>query len=234
MLKLDCVNAFYGDSQVLHGISLEVPHAARVAVVGRNGAGKSTLFKSVMNAGPRVSGSISWDGRELGHMPSYRRARLGLALVPEDRRIFGHVTVLENIAMARHAAPAGAAPESPEAIVARFDLLMPVKDRLGSQLSGGQQQMVAVARAIAARPKLMLLDEPTEGLAPVITQKLARDVLNVCRESGAALLLSEQNLWFARQCTDTVYIIDTGRIVFYGDWAELDGQPALKQRYLAV
>jgi ABC-type branched-subunit amino acid transport system ATPase component len=202
--------------------------------VGRNGAGKSTLFKSVMNAGPRVAGSVRWEGRELAGLASHQRARLGLALVPEDRRIFGHVTVLENIAMAHHAAPRGVALEAPEAVVQRFDLLVPVKDRLGSQLSGGQQQMVAVARAVAARPRLMLLDEPTEGLAPVITQKLARDVLNVCRESGAALLLSEQNLWFARQCTDTVYILDTGRFVFRGNWAELDAQPGLKQRYLAV
>lgn len=234
MLKLESVNAFYGDSQVLHGISLEVPEGGRVAVVGRNGAGKSTLFKSVMNAGPRVAGSVCWDGRELGNIPSFGRARMGLALVPEDRRIFGHVTVLENIAMARHAATHGAVLDTAEEVVQRFDLLVPLKDRLGSQLSGGQQQMVAVARAVASKPKLMLLDEPTEGLAPVITQKLASDVLNVCRESGAALLLSEQNLWFARQCTDTVYVLDAGRIVFHGDWAQLDAQPALKQRYLAV
>lgn len=234
MLKLESVNAFYGDSQVLHGISLEVPDGGRVAVVGRNGAGKSTLFKSVMNAGPRVAGSVCWDGSELGNIPSFGRARMGLALVPEDRRIFGHVTVLENIAMARHAATHGAVLDTPEEVVQRFDLLVPLKDRLGSQLSGGQQQMVAVARAVASKPKLMLLDEPTEGLAPVITQKLASDVLNVCRESGAALLLSEQNLWFARQCTDTVYVLDAGRIVFHGDWAQLDAQPALKQRYLAV
>lgn len=234
MLRVEQLQAFYGDSQILHGVSLEVADGGRVAVVGRNGAGKSTLFKSIMNAGPRTRGSVSWNGADLGGAQAFERVRRGLVLVPEDRRIFGHLTVLENIAMARYGAPKGAQLEPPEAIIARFALLPPIKDRLGSQLSGGQQQMVAVARAIAGKPKLMLLDEPTEGLAPVIVEQLARDVSAVCRETGSGLLLSEQNLWFARQCTDKVYIIDAGRIVFEGDWNALDAQPAVKERYLAV
>lgn len=234
MLRVDSLQAFYGDSQILHGVSLEVAKGGRVAVVGRNGAGKSTLFKSIMNAGPRTRGTVTWDGVELGVSQAFERVRRGLVLVPEDRRIFGHLTVLENIAMARYGAPKDAQLEAPEAIVARFTLLPPIKDRLGSQLSGGQQQMVAVARAIAGCPKLMLLDEPTEGLAPVIVEQLARDVAAVCRETGSGLLLSEQNLWFARQCTDKVYILDAGRIVFEGDWSALDARPQIKERYLAV
>ena len=234
MLTLESLTAYYGESQILHGVSLEVPDGGRVAVVGRNGAGKSTLFKSVMNAGPRVVGRVLWDGVDLGSMPSFQRARRGLALVPEDRRIFAHVTVLENIEMARYAARDGVELDSAESVLARFPMLLPVKSRLGNQLSGGQQQMVAVARAVAAKPKLMLLDEPTEGLAPVIIEKLAHDVVAVCNETGAGLLLSEQNLWFARHCTSRVYILDTGRIVFEGDWASLDRQPEIKQRYLAV
>lgn len=233
VLKIDRIEAFYGDSQILHQVSLAVADGERVAVVGRNGAGKSTLFKSIMNAGPRVRGQVMWNGEELGNMPNYKRARRGLALVPEDRRIFGHVTVLENIAMSRYGA-GSEGPLSPESVIARFPMLVPIKDRFGGQLSGGQQQMVAVARAIAARPKLMMLDEPTEGLAPVIIEQLARDVVSVCKESGAGLLLSEQNLWFAKQCTDRLYVIDTGRIMFEGDWAALDANADIKQRYLAL
>ncbi|WP_137388612.1 ABC transporter ATP-binding protein [Rhodoligotrophos defluvii] len=234
MLRVDDLSAYYGDSQILHGISLAVPDGGRVAVVGRNGAGKTTLFKSIMNAGPRVAGHVSWQGAELGAMPSFKRVRQGLVLVPEDRRIFPHVTVLENIAMACYGVTRGQAALDPVQVVERFPMLVPIRDRLGGQLSGGQQQMVAVARAIAARPKLMMLDEPTEGLAPVIVEQLARDVVAACNESGAGLLLSEQNLWFARQCTDRLYIIDTGHIVFEGDWATLDANADVKHRYLAV
>ena len=234
MLTLESLTAFYGESQILHGVSLQVAEGARVAVVGRNGAGKSTLFKSIMNAGPRVSGRVIWEGADLGTMQPFKRARLGLALVPEDRRIFGHVTVLENIEMARHGARKDITLDTAESVLTRFPMLIPIRNRLGNQLSGGQQQMVAVARAVAAKPKLMLLDEPTEGLAPVIIEKLAHDVVSVCNETGAGLLLSEQNLWFARQCTSRVYVLDTGRIVFDGDWAALDSQPEIKQRYLVV
>ncbi|MGF7162384.1 branched-chain amino acid transport system ATP-binding protein [Rhodoligotrophos appendicifer] len=234
MLTVENLNAFYGDSQILHGITINVEDGGRVAVVGRNGAGKSTLFKSIMNAGPRVQGRVSWNGEDLGRSPSFTRVRKGLALVPEDRRIFGHVTVLENIAMSRYGVANGETALDPEAVVNRFPMLVPIKDRLGGQLSGGQQQMVAVARAIAARPKLMMLDEPTEGLAPVIIEQLARDVVAVCNENKAGLLLSEQNLWFAKQCTDRLYVIDTGRVVFEGDWATLDANADVKQRYLAL
>jgi len=234
VLRVDNLSAYYGDSQILHGVSLAVPDGGRIAVVGRNGAGKTTLFKSIMNAGPRTKGNVSWQGTELGSMPSYKRVRRGLALVPEDRRIFGHVTVRENIAMSRYGAAPGQTPLDPDQVIERFPMLVPIRDRPGGQLSGGQQQMVAVARAIAARPKLMMLDEPTEGLAPVIVEQLARDVVSACKETGAGLLLSEQNLWFARQCTDRLYIIDTGRIVFEGDWQSLDANDDIKHRYLAV
>ncbi|MXQ14694.1 ATP-binding cassette domain-containing protein [Microvirga makkahensis] len=234
MLTVENLTAFYGESQILHDVSLAVDNGGRVAIVGRNGAGKSTLFKSIMNAGPRAVGKILWNGVDLGSTPSYKRVRAGLALVPEDRRIFGHVTVLENIAMSQYGVLAGETPLDPESVIQRFPMLVPLKDRLGGQLSGGQQQMVAVARAIAARPRLMMLDEPTEGLAPIIIEQLAKDVVTVCNENEAGLLLSEQNLWFAKQCTDRVYVIDTGRIVFEGDWATLDENADIKQRYLAV
>ena len=233
MLRVERLDAFYGESHILHAVSLTVESGARVAVVGRNGAGKSTLFKSIMNAGPTVRGKVEWEGDDLGGMPSYKRVRRGLALVPEDRRIFAHVTVRENIEMARYGAPDGRGVPADE-VIGRFPMLVPLADRGGAQLSGGQQQMVAVARAIAARPKLMMLDEPTEGLAPVIVEQLAKDVVSACESTGAGLLLTEQNLWFARRCTDRVYVLDSGQIVFEGDWAALQAQPEIKQRYLAL
>ena len=234
MLEVRGLDAWYGDSHILHRISITVAQAGRVAILGRNGAGKTTLLKSVMNGDPRVAGSVVWDGQELGAMPSFKRARLGLALVPEDRRIFTHVTVAENIAMARYAT----SPERPaipaSEIIARFPMLQPLAQRLGGQLSGGQQQMLAVARAIAARPRLMLLDEPTEGLAPVIVEQMARDVLEVCTQDKVALLLSEQNIWFARRCTEYVYVLASGRIVFEGSWAEFDATGEEAKKHLAV
>jgi len=234
MLEVAGLHAWYGDSHVLQGVELSVGDGARVAVVGRNGAGKSTLFKSVLNAGPRIEGRVAFDGHDLGTLAAFRRARLGLSLVPEDRRIFPHLTVLENLSITRHAAIAGRDSLPPTELLTAFPMLGPLTRRLGTQLSGGQQQMLAVARGFLPRPRLLLLDEPTEGLAPVIVQQLARAVVDLCAANGTALLLSEQNLWFARHCTDRVHVLDSGRVVFEGDWAAFDAQPEIKNRYLAV
>lgn len=234
MLEVRGLDAWYGDSHILHGVDITVPASGRVAILGRNGAGKSTLLKSIMNGDPRVSGSVAWEGRSLGDMPAFRRARLGLALVPEDRRIFGHITVAENIEMARYATSPDRPAIPASQVLARIPMLQSLGSRLGGQLSGGQQQMLAVARAIAARPRLMLLDEPTEGLAPVIVEQLARDVLEVCVQENVGLLLSEQNIWFARKCTDIVYVISTGRIVFHGDWTDFDSAGDSVKKHLAL
>ena len=234
MLEVRGLDAWYGDSHILHGVDITVPASGRVAILGRNGAGKSTLLKSIMNGDPRVSGSVAWEGRVLGDMPAFRRARLGLALVPEDRRIFGHITVAENIEMARYATSPDRPAIPASQVLARIPMLQSLGGRLGGQLSGGQQQMLAVARAIAARPRLMLLDEPTEGLAPVIVEQLARDVLEVCIQENVGLLLSEQNIWFARKCTDIVYVISTGRIVFHGDWTDFDSAGDSVKKHLAL
>ncbi|WP_342363625.1 ABC transporter ATP-binding protein [Terrarubrum flagellatum] len=234
MLEVGPIDAFYGDSHILHGVSLRVGEGERVAILGRNGAGKSTLMKSVMNAGPRVSGAVSWNGAALGSIPSFRRARMGLQLVPEDRRIFGHLSVLENIRMAGHCAPPGRAAIEPREMTRRFPMLEQLSGRLGSQLSGGQQQMLAIARAAASRPNLLLLDEPTEGLAPAIVERLAADVRAICDEDGVALLLSEQNIWFARQTTGRVIVIDAGRVVFEGGWPNFDADERIARNYLAI
>lgn len=234
MLEVTKLHAWYGDSHILHDINLKVAERARVSILGRNGAGKTTLLKSILNGEPKVRGTVAWDGKPLDGMPSFQRARLGMALVPEDRRIFTHLTVTENIEMAVHAAnPARPAIPAAE-VIADIPMLQPLVARLGGQLSGGQQQMLAVARAIAARPRLMLLDEPTEGLAPVIVEQLAVDVKKVCSRDGVALLLSEQNIWFSRQCTDYVYILSTGRIAFEGSWKDFDAAGESAKRHLAL
>jgi ABC-type branched-subunit amino acid transport system ATPase component len=234
MLEVAELDAYYGDSHILQGISLKVADSARVALVGRNGAGKSTLMKSIMNAGPRVSGKVQWDGAPLANMPAYKRARLGMCLVPEDRRILPHITVLENMEMAARAVPKERGARDPKEVLRSYPMLIPIEDRPGGRLSGGQQQMLAVARGLVQRPRLMLLDEPTEGLAPLIVEELARSVVQSCEEAKTALLLCEQNLWFARKCTSFVYVMESGRVVFEGTWSEFDANPDVKTKYLAV
>jgi ABC-type branched-subunit amino acid transport system ATPase component len=234
LLTLENLHAYYGDSHILQGVDLSVPAGTRVALVGRNGAGKSTLLKSIVNAGPRVHGQVRWRGEALGCAPVFARARLGIALVPEDRRILPHLSVLENIELAARAVPKRAAGVDARAVLAAMPLLAPLVDRPGGALSGGQQQMLTIARGFAQRPALMLLDEPTEGLAPLIVEELAKAVTTACSAADTALLLCEQNLWFARQCTSLVHVIDGGRIVFSGDWAAFDADPQVKLRHLAV
>ena len=234
MLEVRDLHASYGDSQVLHGLDLTIGPGERVALLGRNGAGKSTLLKSLVNAGPSVRGTIRWQQRDLTTLPSHARAALGIAFVPEDRRILGSLTVLENLRMAWSGTPRARRRQAPDEVLARFPLLVPIRDRLGGLLSGGQQQLLALARAAITNPGLLLLDEPTEGLAPVIVEELVRDVREICHANGTGLLLCEQSIWFARRCTDTVHLLDTGRLVFSGSWQQFDQDQDLRLRYLGV
>jgi ABC-type branched-subunit amino acid transport system ATPase component len=234
MLEVRGLKAFYGDSQALFGIDLHVAAGAGVALLGRNGAGKSTLMKSLLDAGPSCSGDILLQGRLLAKLPTQERARLGLTLVPEDRRIFTNLTVRQNLELAHHALPPGASATSVDQMGKLFPTLPGLLDRLGFQLSGGQQQLVAVARGMMAAPKLLLLDEPAEGLAPKLAMDLADEVRRAREQLGMSVLVAEQNVAYARRCTERVYLLDSGRVVFEGDWAAFDAKPDLKQRYLAV
>lgn len=234
MLELDRIDAFYGQAHILHDISLKLAEGARIAVLGRNGAGKTTLLKSVMNAGPTVRGDVRLDGRPLRSIGASDRVRMGMSLVPEDRRIFTHITVAENIRLAQHGTARKEGLPTLEEVIAKFPMLKDLVDRMGGQLSGGQQQVLAVARSIAARPRLMLLDEPTEGLAPVIVEDLAQKIVEACDAYGISLLLAEQSLWFARQCASQVMLLDSGTVVFSGDWSAFDRSTHLVERYLAV
>ena len=234
MFELRDVNAFYDDSHIIHGVSLQIGASERVALVGRNGVGKSTLLKSIMNAEPRVTGQVLWEGRDITSMPAHRRTGMGFSFVPEDRRILTEVTVADNLRIAQRAARRYRDVDDVEKTIRDFEMLMPLADRPGGRLSGGQQQMLAVARAIITRPRLMLLDEPAEGLAPVITDELARSVIDICERTGAALLLCEQNLAFGRKCTERVMVMNLGQIVYSGTWDEFDADAEIRDRYLTV
>ena len=234
MLEIRDLHARYGDSQALFGIDLRVPKGAGVALLGRNGAGKSTLMKAVLDAGPTCTGEVALEGRSLQGLGTEARARLGLALVPEDRRIFTNLTVRQNLELAQHALGQGRPRVTVEAMERMFPLLPPLVERLGYQLSGGQQQLVAVVRGLMASPSVLLLDEPAEGLAPKLAMDLADEVRRAREQLGLTVLLAEQNVAYARRCTEYVYLLDSGKLVFEGDWAAFDAHPDLKTRYLAV
>lgn len=234
MLELRNVSAFYGDSLALNGVSLRVRPRQGVAILGRNGAGKSTLFKSIVGGGPTVRGDIMLDGVSLNRRASHERIRAGISFVPEDRRIFPHLTVEDNLDIARHGARSGHACLEAQQSYKLFPLLADLKTRMGTQLSGGQQQILAVARGMVARPQYLLLDEPTEGVAPLIVQQMAEQITHACAQEGIALVVAEQNVWFARQCSEYVFVMDTGQVVFEGTWADYDANPQVAERYLAV
>lgn len=234
MLELNKVDAFYGQSHILHDISLRLEDGAGVAIVGLNGMGKSTLLKSIMGAGPTVRGSVRLDGKDISSLLPHQRARLGLALVPEDRRIYPHLTVAENLALAGYARIEGRTPYSVDEVLEFFPLLKKLAVRKGFQLSGGEQQLAAVARAVLARPRFLLLDEPTEGLAPLIVDAMGDEIQAIRQREKMALLLAEQNVDFARACTEHVMVLNVGRIAFSGSWAEFDADPTIRDRHLSL
>lgn len=234
MLKLENVSAYYGDSLALSDINLALPVGEGVAILGRNGAGKSTLFKSIMGGELNVKGEIMVHGKSLLSLEPYQRVRSGLAFVPEDRRIFPHLTVKENLSMAQHGLAKGSEPLHINEVCQLFPLLRDLLQRMGTQLSGGQQQVLAVARGMVARPQYLLLDEPTEGVAPIIVTQMAEQIQRACEQQNITLIVAEQHVWFARQCSSYVYVLDTGRIVFQGNWEDYDANPEIAERYLAV
>lgn len=234
MLELRNVSAYYGDSLALNNVSLRVKPRQGVAVLGRNGAGKSTMLKSIVGGGPTVRGEVSMNGQSLARIATHERIRGGLSFVPEDRRIFPHLTVEENLEIARHGARRDHACHDVEHSCRLFPLLSDLRTRKGTQLSGGQQQVLAVARGMVTRPQYLLLDEPTEGVAPLIVAQMAEQIKQACEQEDIALMVAEQNVWFARFCSEYVYVMDTGQIVFSGTWDEYDANPQIAEKYLAI
>ncbi len=223
----------YGISQVLFGVDLTIEKGQCVALLGRNGAGKSTTMKAISGIHPGTSGRIVFNGQSIFGDKAYRIARSGLAFVPEDRQTFPEHTVEENLLIAAKPDGGGTYQWSLEHIYKTFPLLVPLRHRQGGLLSGGEQQLLVIARALMGNPSLLLLDEPSEGLAPVIVQQIARCIAGLLR-TGATILLAEQNMHFCLHIATHVAVIDKGHIVYTGTIDDLRRNDDIKKRYLSV
>ncbi|GAB5094596.1 ABC transporter ATP-binding protein [Caballeronia sp. LP006] len=215
LLKVEALNAYYGRAQILFDVGFEVGRGEVVALMGRNGAGKSTTMKAVMGMLARTSGTIRFMGEDIAGMAPYRIARMGLGYVPEDRRVFGDLTVMENLDTGRQPPREGAPQWTPDKLFRVFPNLGEMRERRGSRMSGGEQQMLTVSRTLMGNPRLVLLDEPSEGVAPVIVRQMADMILELKRE-GLSILLSEQNLNFAERVCDRAYVLEKGQVRYAG------------------
>jgi len=239
LLRLEGIDTFYGDAQILNALSLEIAAGETVCLLGRNGRGKTTTIKSVLGLAPVRGGRILFDGADITRMPTHLIARQGIAWVPDNRRVFPTLSVERNLEMAlNRSLPGAAGAGAPERwtlarVYQRFPILDRLKRRTGEHLSGGEAQLVAIARALLMRPKLVLLDEPSQGLAPKIVEDIMA-VIEEIRDERIAILLVEQNSSLALSIAHRAYVIDDGRIVHSSGAAELEANPELKHRLLAV
>jgi len=240
LLSVREIHTYYGDSYVLQGVSLELHQGTIVAILGRNGMGKTTLVRSVAGLTPPRRGDVIFKGRSLRGQPAYAIAQRGMAIVPQGRRIFRSLTVRENLMLptsrlarpSRTAAPARAQWEL-DRVLREFPQLAQRTEHPGGALSGGEQQMLAIGRALMANPDLILMDEPSEGLAPLLVQHIERIMKNM-RDHGHAILLVEQNFALAMAVADHVYVVSSGRFVFGGTPAELARETEILDRHLGV
>jgi branched-chain amino acid transport system ATP-binding protein len=232
-LEVEALDVFYGSVPALYGISLQVEQGTCRGVVGRNGAGKSTLLRSILGAGVRRRGQVSIDGASTIGRGSDQVTRLGVSWVPEDRRIFPGLTVAENIQLGARCFPRNQRRTLAE-IEEMFPLLRPLMQRDGGRLSGGEQQLVAIARALVASPNLLLLDEPTEGLAPVIVEQLLEQLGPLCRDAGLTVVLAEQNLEFVAELATDICVLANGSVVFDAKVEEFRNATDIQRRFLSV
>jgi urea transport system ATP-binding protein len=230
-LQVRDIDTFYGTSHILHGVSLHIADRELCAVLGRNGAGKTTLLRSIIGVNPPAVGSIQLDGIEIAHLKSHRRAWLGISYVPQGREIIPDITVAENIYVAL-LGKGRKANKVPNFVFDYFPALKDLVHQKGGTLSGGQQQQLAIARALVQEPKLLIMDEPTEGLQPSIVEEIEPIIKRIPSERNCAVLLVEQNLDFVRATTQKFAILDTGHIVASGNVGELT--PEVVQQHLAV
>jgi branched-chain amino acid transport system ATP-binding protein len=231
MFKVEDIHTYYGSSHVLQGITMELKEGEQVCLLGRNGAGKTTTLKSIMGIVPPVRGSIEYQGRLITGMKPHQIARLGIGYVPEDRRIYPDFTVVENLQIACRKPRTGGWDIAK--VLQLFPNLEDKQARLGLQLSGGEQQMLAIARTLMGNPQFLLLDEPAEGLAPLIVSALA-EALNEIKRRGLSLLLSEQNARFAIKMADRAYVIDKGRVIFEGPISRMMESEEEMRRFLVL
>jgi branched-chain amino acid transport system ATP-binding protein len=230
MLELEGIHTYYGESHILQGVSLRVGEGEAVGLLGRNGAGKTTTIRSIMSFTPPRSGTIQFNGREIAGLPAYRVAQLGIGLVPQGRRVFPDLTVKENLTLA---ARGGSRGWTFAKALERFPRLAERQRQLAGTLSGGEQQQLAIARALMTNPSLLLMDEPSEGLAPLLVQEIGTIVAELKRER-LSFLLVEQNLHLALDIVDRVYVMNKGQIVFEGTPAALAADHATHRHYLGV
>jgi branched-chain amino acid transport system ATP-binding protein len=238
LLEVEKLSAWYGAARILFDLDFNVRRGEVVAVMGRNGAGKSTTFLSLMGMMERRAGVIRFMGGDISQSPSYRVAQMGLGFVPEDRRIFTDLTVAENLDIGRQPPrhwPDGAPLHAwtPEELYELFPNLAEMKNRGAGRMSGGEQQMLTIARTLMGNPYLLLLDEPSEGVAPVIIEQMAKMILEL-KKAGVSILLSEQNVHFARYVSDRVYMLEKGYVTWSGSMDELTRSPEISLKYLSI
>jgi branched-chain amino acid transport system ATP-binding protein len=235
LLEVKEIDTYYGLSHILFGVSLDIHEGETVCLLGRNGVGKTTTFRSIMGLTPPRSGCIQLNGKDINGKQPFEIARLGVGLVPEDREIFPDLTVLENLEIAVKKSPGGKkdANRTLEKVYNLFPILQERKKQLGGTLSGGEQQMLTIARTLMGNPLLLLLDEPSEGLAPMVI-KAIQDRILVLKKEGLTILLSEQNSSFALNVSDRAYILEKGHVLWQGHVLELKENPEIMKTYLGV
>jgi len=234
MLDVVGLDVCYGSSQVLFGLKLQVHQGETLALLGRNGAGKSTSMKAIAGVIAASAGSIRLNGKkDISAMASHLIARAGIGFVPEDRQIFTGLSVQDNLIIGAKLGPQGEQVWTLERVYEMLPLLYPLRQRMGGLLSGGEQQMLTIGRALMGNPSLLLLDEPSEGLAPIMVQKIG-DLIENLRQLGTTIVLAEQNLHFCLGLADRAVVIDKGCDVFVGSIAELNANAEIKKRYLSV
>ena len=233
-LVVENIHTFYGTSHILFGVTLKVNRGECVCLLGRNGVGKTTTLKTIMGLAHARQGAITYNGKNLIGLPPYEIARMGIGYVPDERLIFPDLTVRENLEIAaKEPVTSDTAPWTVERVYELFPILEPLDGRPGGYLSGGEQQMLTCSRTLMGNPSLMLLDEPVEGLAPVVVQEVTHQIKHL-KKMGLTILLAEQNIQFATGISDRAYVIEGGRVRYEGTMAELERQPDIKEKYLMI
>jgi branched-chain amino acid transport system ATP-binding protein len=233
VLQIKSLNTYYGDSHILHGVDLDIPGGKAIGLLGRNGMGKTTLIRSLMGYVPAKSGTVSWRSRNVTGSPPEKMARLGIGYVPEGRGIFPNLSVRENLLMSARPGPGGRNDWTYERVLDTFPRLKERLDHGGQQLSGGEQQMLSIGRALMTNPDLMILDEATEGLAPLIVQEIWR-VISKIRDTGISTLIVDRNYRTVLAHTDSAVLLEKGRVVLQGESKALMDAPESLAKYLGV